>query len=98
MTTKNDSCYRFVVSGRVQGVFYRDTTRNKATNLGLRGWVRNLRSGDVELVAGGPREKIRLLEDWLWKGPELARVTRVVAEEIELADIPTHGFDIIRTA
>jgi len=72
---------RFVVSGRVQGVFYRASTQRTAQQMGLSGWVRNRRNGDVELVALGAPDALARLEDWLWRGPDLARVETVRREE-----------------
>jgi acylphosphatase len=73
-------CRRFLVSGRVQGVFYRAATQATARRLGLHGWVRNLRDGRVELVACGEAEKLEELERWLWQGPPHASVSEVVSE------------------
>lgn len=74
-------CKRFIVSGRVQGVFYRDSTRKKATELAITGWVRNNSDGSVELIACGESENLSLLEDWLWAGPPAASVDNVQQEE-----------------
>ena len=65
------------VSGRVQGVWYRASTQNKAQQLGLSGWVRNLTDGRVELVAEGDEQHLQQLIDWCWQGPELAEVTEI---------------------
>ena len=65
------------VYGRVQGVFYRDSTRTEALCLGLTGWVRNLNDGSVEMVAEGPADALEQLAGWLRTGPPLARVTDV---------------------
>ncbi len=73
-------CYRFRISGRVQGVFYRASTRQKASQLGLVGWVRNRRDGGVEVLACGSNERLRELEAWLWHGPEHASVSAVTRE------------------
>lgn len=73
-------CARFVVSGRVQGVFFRAATQQEARKLGITGWVRNCDDGSVELVARGSQEAIARLEDWLKKGPPNARVAGVVRE------------------
>lgn len=62
------------ISGRVQGVWYRQRTLEKATALGLDGWVRNLGDGRVEIQACGPQDDLLELLDWCWKGPTLARV------------------------
>ena len=66
-----------LVSGRVQGVFFRWETNDFAQNLGLKGWVRNLRDGRVEVVAEGEEEKLKELINFLHKGPKYARVTKV---------------------
>jgi len=66
------------VSGRVQGVFFRASTEAKADQIGeITGWVRNLPDGRVEVVAEGPRERVRRLVDWLWQGPPPAQVRDV---------------------
>lgn len=71
---------RFVVSGRVQGVFFRASTRDQATALGLRGHARNLDDGRVEVLAVGDPDAIDTLAAWLHEGPRLARVDRVERE------------------
>ncbi|HJX34549.1 MAG TPA: acylphosphatase [Desulfatiglandales bacterium] len=68
---------RFVISGRVQGVWFRDSTRGKAVELGVYGWVRNRPDGDVEVLAEGPEEKVSQLIAWCHHGPPRARVTGV---------------------
>lgn len=65
------------VSGRVQGVFFRDYTQRCAASLDLTGWVRNLRDGRVEALAEGDKERIRDLVNKLNEGPPLARVDKV---------------------
>ena len=72
---------RFLVSGRVQGVFYRNWTVAEARALGLAGWVRNLRSGEVEILAQGPEEAIAALARRCRRGPPAARVDDVRVEE-----------------
>jgi acylphosphatase len=68
---------RVLVSGQVQGVYFRDTCRRKALALGVRGWVRNLPDRRVEAVfEGGPEEVDRML-DWARRGPAHAVVHRV---------------------
>jgi acylphosphatase len=65
------------ISGRVQGVCYRMYARSRAHELSLRGFVRNLPDGRVELVAEGPGEDLDALVAWCWEGPDWARVTNV---------------------
>ena len=62
------------VSGLVQGVFYRQSAKEKSEKLGLTGWVRNLPDDRVEIVAEGEEEKIKELIDWAKEGPPSARV------------------------
>ena len=69
---------RATVCGRVQGVFFRSFVEEHAQPLGLRGYVRNLPSGDVEVVAEGERERVKKLVEYLKRGPPVARVNRVV--------------------
>lgn len=76
-------CRHFLVSGQVQGVFFRATTEATARRLGLSGWVRNLRDGRVELVACGEEVRLKELEQWLWQGPPRARVEQVVSGDVE---------------
>ena len=83
---------RFTVHGRVQGVFFRDSTRREAQRLGINGHAVNLPDGTVEVLAAGPANALAELERWLQKGPPMARVTRVEAVTAQVA-VPT-GFQI----
>ena len=67
----------------MQGVFYRDTTRSKARELGLIGHAYNLVGGDVEVVACGEKEKVEQLHHWLWQGPQHAVVSDVICEVVD---------------
>ncbi len=71
---------RMLVHGRVQGVFFRHAAAEQARELGLRGGVKNLANGDVEIVAEGPRRELKILAAWANQGPPLARVTAVEEE------------------
>ena len=66
---------RVVVQGRVQGVWFRDSTRRMAEQLGVEGWVRNLPSGDVEAVFEGSPGAVAGAVEWCRRGPERAAVT-----------------------
>ncbi len=70
-------CVRCLVSGRVQGVFFRGSARREAMRLGVRGYARNLRDGRVEVLACGPRDAVDALCAWLRTGPPAARVEAV---------------------
>ncbi len=73
-------CRRHFVSGRVQGVFFRDSTRRQAERLGLTGYAVNLDDGRVEVLACGPAHALDRLERWLHDGSPAARVTEVRVE------------------
>lgn len=73
---------RFLVSGRVQGVFFCASTRDQARTLGLAGSATNLADGRVEVIAEGRTEALAALERWLWQGPPAAKVTDVARETI----------------
>ena len=68
-----------IVSGRVQGVCFRLYTVREAARLGLSGWIRNLRNGDVEVLTEGDEAGLKELEQWCSHGPPHAVVTGVVA-------------------
>jgi acylphosphatase len=76
---------RLIIKGRVQGVFFRDSTRRAANKLGLFGWVRNLPDGSVEALIEGPQDKVQKLVSWCQHGPATARVDHVqqVVEEYQ---------------
>jgi acylphosphatase len=69
--------YRVLVSGQVQGVYFRDTCRRLAVQRGVRGWVRNLPDGRVEAVFEGAADDVQQLIDWARRGPRLAVVAGV---------------------
>lgn len=73
---------RFIVSGRVQGVFYRASTREQALALALAGHARNLPDGRVEVLASGSTDALDALEHWLRRGPPAARVDTVSREDL----------------
>ncbi len=81
---KKNICIHAIVRGKVQGVFYRDSTRQQAEALNITGWVKNNTDDTVELHACGETEKVKLLIDWLHEGPARAQVTKVDWHEISL--------------
>jgi acylphosphatase len=83
---------RFIVSGRVQGVFFRACARQEALRLGLDGYARNLADGSVEVVVSGTVDAVYGLEQWLWQGPPAARVDEVL--RMECATSVAKGFVI----
>jgi acylphosphatase len=77
-----------MVRGRVQGVGFRVTTLDEARRLSLAGWVRNRRDGTVEVLAEGSEAKLRILLDYLHRGPRGAAVSSVVADWSDAAGAP----------
>lgn len=71
---------RIIVEGKVQGVFFRQSTKEIAYSLGLSGYVRNLENGNVEVEAEGEDANIEKLIEWIKKGPPLAKVTKLNIE------------------
>lgn len=76
-------CRRCYVSGRVQGVFYRATARNRARSLGVTGHARNLDDGRVEVLACGAPEKVEEFIEWLWAGSSASRVDNVEVHDAD---------------
>ena len=74
---------RYLVSSRVQGVFFRASTQQCARELGISGHARNLADGRVEVLAQADEAALAQLEAWLWRGPLQADVRSVVAEDSE---------------
>lgn len=85
-------CRRCLVSGRVQGVFYRATARDQAEHMGVTGWARNLADGRVEVLACGDPAAVDRFCDWLREGPPAARVTDVDCEPVPVQEALPEGF------
>lgn len=88
-----ERCMRYVVEGRVQGVWFRAGTREEALRLGLQGYARNLPDGRVEVLACGEERALENLRDWLRQGTPQARVERVQCEGLSY-ESPGPGFEI----
>lgn len=82
-------CRHFTVTGRVQGVFFRDSTRQVAQNLKITGYARNMPDGSVEVLACGARASLDRLEEWLHSGPPHARVVHVEAVRVDVSKPPS---------
>ena len=85
-------CKRCLVSGRVQGVFYRVSTAERARALGVTGYAKNLSDGRVEVLACGEQAAVQALCEWLWQGPPAAKVAAVEIVEAQVDGIPA-GFN-----
>jgi acylphosphatase len=83
---------QFTVKGKVQGVWFRDSTRREAESLRITGYARNLANGDVAVLASGDSDALDALERWLHDGPPLARVDEVLKKEKEYQ--PLTGFEV----
>jgi acylphosphatase len=77
-------CKKCLVGGRVQGVFYRATVAQRARELGVTGYAKNLPDGRVEVLACGDPAIVQTLVDWLWVGSSASKVTAVDAMDISL--------------
>jgi acylphosphatase len=82
-------CRRCLVSGRVQGVWYRASTQRQAQDLDVTGYAKNLMDGRVEVLACGPEAAVEALCRWLWQGPTHAEVSAVECEAVD-ADPPSN--------
>ena len=82
---------RILVSGRVQGVFYRDSCRQEASRLGVSGSARNLEDGRVEVIAAGDEKAVAELVEWCKQGPPHASVDVIEIEDLA-GDPPTGRF------
>jgi acylphosphatase len=69
--------YHLIIQGRVQGVFYRASAKDKANELGIKGWIRNLPDGNVEAMISGDEKETDLFMEWCRQGPRGAKVTSV---------------------
>lgn len=81
-------CRKCFVSGRVQGVYYRGSTRKQAQALGIVGFARNLLDGRVEVLMCGDATAVESLQNWLWLGPQYAEVKNVICETVVVANLP----------
>jgi acylphosphatase len=79
---------RVVVSGRVQGVFFRASARDAARSRGVAGWAENRADGTVELLLEGPPDAVASMVEWCRHGPPRADVTA-----IEVHDVPATGLE-----
>lgn len=80
---------RFIVEGKVQGVYFRKYTHQKANELGLKGFVRNLANGNVEVIAEGTGESFESLHQFLEKGSPLSRVRNILVSDVNDTEIFT---------
>ncbi len=77
---KKDVRAHVIISGRVQGVFFRVETRKAAHRIGVNGWVRNRPEGTVEAVVEGESSLVHQMLEWCWEGSPMSKVTEVQVE------------------
>ena len=85
-------CKKCLVSGRVQGVFYRATAARRAQELGLHGYARNLADGRVEVMACGEERAVQAFVSWLWIGSSASKVSAVVTSDAAVDPLLPPGF------
>lgn len=83
-----------LIQGKVQGVFYRATAKDKAIQIGVKGWIKNTSQGDVEAMVSGEEAQLESFIAWCRVGPEGSRVTHVTLEPAPEATF--EGFRIVR--
>lgn len=82
MTDSSLKAVHAIVTGRVQGIGYRQSAKSLARSLGLYGWVRNTAQGTVEVWAQGAVDSVNRMIDWLWLGPPGAAVVGVESDVV----------------
>lgn len=88
------TCAHVYISGRVQGVFFRDSTRQQARAASVSGWVRNTDDGRVEAVFEGPRDAVQRIVQWCHSGPPHARVDDVQVEWEQPTSLQSYEFRV----
>ena len=89
------SSYRFIATGQVQGVGFRESARRKAQQLGVSGWIANRADGAVEGVAHGDDAALGRFHTWLGDGPPMARVLTLQWQKSD--EVPPPGFEVRRS-
>ena len=83
-----------LITGKVQGVFYRATAKRKANELGITGWIKNTREGNVEATVSGNERQLNEFINWCKHGPDRAIVEKVIVSYSE--DIVFDGFVVLK--
>lgn len=86
--------YHLIIKGKVQGVYFRQSTKQKALELNITGWIRNTPDNTVEAFAQGDEERMQIFIAWCHEGPPAARVSEVIATEAPIDE--SSSFIIIR--
>ena len=83
-----------LITGKVQGVFYRATAKRKANELDITGWIKNTREGNVEATVSGNERQLNEFINWCKRGPDRAIVEKVIVSDTE--DMVFEGFAVLR--
>lgn len=83
-----------VIKGKVQGVFYRASAKDVATELNIKGWVKNMPDGNVEMLVSGDKDQLEKFIDWCRSGPKRAVVKEIIITSRDDSSLP--GFFIIK--
>ena len=83
-----------IISGKVQGVFYRASAQKKAVELNIKGWIKNTRKGDVEAIITGENETVDRFVEWCKSGPDRAVVSGVTVYKVDLLEFDS--FSVLR--
>jgi acylphosphatase len=83
-----------IIKGKVQGVFYRASAKDVANELGIKGWVKNMPDGNVEILASGNKDQLEKFIDWCRQGPKRAAVKEIIITSRDDSSLP--GFFIIK--
>lgn len=87
--------YNIRIKGKVQGVFYRQSTKETAEKLNVRGWVKNLPDGSVQIEAQGEGESLLKLVEWCQTGPKKAKVNAVEVKELKAEPVRFATFEVM---
>jgi acylphosphatase len=85
---ENNQTLHIIVTGKVQGVYFRQSTQLQARARELTGWVKNLANGDVEIMVSGPTSELENFKEWAKTGPPQAQV-----KSLEIKELPFQSFD-----
>ncbi|SNY96064.1 acylphosphatase [Halomonas sp. hl-4] len=85
-----ECCVRALVTGKVQGVWFRRSTQQQALQQRLTGYAKNLPDGRVEVLLCGSPENVKTVSEWLWRGPDGAQVTHVEFNVLDQCHAPDH--------
>ena len=83
-----------VIKGKVQGVFYRASAKDVATELNIKGWVKNMPDGNVEMLVSGDKDQLEKFIDWCRSGPKRAVVKEIIISSRDDSSLP--AFFIIK--